>query len=75
MCDKPKLLVVDDESVICLPSPEGDDSFYETLAQLRQDGTQVDWRGDGTIRWPDTFELALDMVPREEDRGPASGST
>jgi len=55
------------DSVICLPLLDGDDSFYETLAQLRKDRRQMEWRGNGTIRWPDRFELALDVDVQAEN--------
>lgn len=55
------------DSVICLPLPDGDDSFYETLAQLRKDRRQMKLQGNGTIRWPDRFELALDVGVQAEN--------
>jgi hypothetical protein len=59
------------DSVSCLPLPDGDDSFYEELTRLRTTGAKQIWRANGTIRWPDRLELALDF-PEAGDSGDRS---
>ena len=61
------------DSVVCLPSPYGDDHFYEELTSLRGSGGRVTWRRSEAIRWPDRFELALDFAEEEDHEGPTSG--
>jgi hypothetical protein len=48
------------DMVVCLPLPDGDDLFYERLAEMRASGVVHTWKGSGTMEWPKGFELALD---------------
>jgi len=49
-------------STVCLPSLEGDDRFYEELANVGASGSSATWRGSGSIRWPERLEFALDFA-------------
>jgi len=55
-----------DNSVLCLPLIDGDDTFYEELTALRSQGEPKTWRGTAKIEWPRRFELALDFASESE---------
>jgi hypothetical protein len=51
-----------DDSLVCLPLGDGDDVFYEKLAEMRSSGRALTWHGKETIEWPRRLELALDFA-------------
>jgi len=51
-----------ENSIVCLPLPDGDDIFYKTLAEMRASGRIFTWRSNATIKWPKRFELPLDFA-------------
>jgi hypothetical protein len=53
------------DSVVCLPLPNGDDLFYETLGEMRKGGHALTLQIAGTTEWPDRFELAIDFAEND----------
>jgi hypothetical protein len=51
-----------DDSIVCLPLPDGDDFFYEKLDEMRANGHVFTWQGKETIQWTKKLELALDFA-------------
>jgi hypothetical protein len=60
-----------DHSVVCLPSIDGNDDFYEELAALRSSRGARAWSASATMKWPHGLELALDFGEVKKTDRPA----